>query len=190
MPMTEIDETELHNLRGLQQVLAQIEKHPEARALAQKAVSIAAPDRAGPEVKIRSEFDERFSKVEGMITSFVDEQKKTAAERETAAQRAALEARWMEGRATIRKSGYTGEGLEAVEKLMEERGIADHEAGVALFERQNPPPAPLISGGNRWDWAAPDTKNTPDLKPLYDGNEDAFLGPAIANAIKEVREGR
>jgi hypothetical protein len=85
--------------------------------------------------------------------------------------------------------GYATEGVEAIEKLMEERSIADHEAAEALFAKMNPPPPPLMTGGNRWDWTAPEIKNDVDLKPLFEGNDDAFLGPAIQAALKEARGG-
>jgi len=187
MPTVEIDENELANLRQIQTVLGQVEKHPEARALAQKAVALAAPDRAGPEVRIRDEVDKQL----GEFRSGFDELKNMLVEdkksREAAEAQQKLQARWSEGRAKVRAQGYTDEGLGELEKLMEERGIADHEAAAALYERMNPPPEPLISGGARWDWASPEVKNAPDLKPLFEGREDEFLGPAIANALKEAR---
>jgi hypothetical protein len=191
MPMTEIDETELANLRGIQSVLAQVEKHPEARALAQKAVALAAPDRAGPEVKIRGEFDERFAKLDERLTTFFDEQKSTQEANQTAAQRQRLEQEWMTGRAKARAAGYnTEEGLTALEKFMEERGVADHEIAIPAFERLHPPPEPLMTGGNHWNFFGPQDQEQPDLKPLYEGNDEAFLGPAISRAIMEVRNNR
>jgi hypothetical protein len=191
MALVEVDETELSNLRGIQQVLAQVEKHPEARAMAQKAVALAAPERAGPEVKIRGELDEFRNEIKGVLTTFVDEQKAAREENETATARRALETRWMEGRQKARAAGYNNEeGLNALEKFMEEKGVADHEVAIPAFERLHPPPEPLMTGGNRWDFFAPAAQQAPDLKPLFDGNEDAFLGPAIQNAIMEVRNNR
>jgi len=190
MPTVDMDENEYaawQNSKHIMPVLAQIEAHPEAKELAQKAVLLAAPNRAGPEAKIRQEVDQRFNE----FRSGFDELKGVILEgekkREAAETQAKLLEDWNKGKAKLRGQGYTEEGLEEVHKLMEERGIADHEAAAALYERMNPPPEPLITGGTRWDWAAPETKNAPDLKPLFEGRDDEFLGPAIANALKEAR---
>ena len=187
MANVEIDETELANLRGIQQVLGKVENHPEARALAQKAIALAAPERAGPEVKIRSEFDERFAKLTETVTGFIEDTKKEREENQSAAARRALEQKWMDGRSKARAAGYTtDEGLNALEKFMEDRGVADHEVAMAAFEKINPPAQPLITGGNRWDFFAP-AEQAPDLKPLFEGREDDFLGPQIQRALAEVR---
>jgi hypothetical protein len=191
MPPVEIDETELANFRNIQQVLAQIERNPQARALAQQAVSIAAPERAGPEIKLRADFGQAIGEIKEMISGFAENQKKEKEEADAAKSREALERRWVSGRTKARDAGYnTKEGLDALESFMEEKGIADHEVAIPAFERLHPPPEPVMTGGNGWNFFAPETKEAPDLKPLFDGNEDAFLGPAIANAINEVRNQR
>lgn len=187
MATIEIDENELANWRNLQPVLAAIEKHPEARALAQKAAALAAPERASPEVKLREEFTGSISEIKDMLAKDREEREKEKAERDAASKTAEMQQQWTAGRAKLRSQGFNQEGIDAIEKLMEERGVADHEVAAAYFERLNPPPEPLMTGGNRWDWSAPEVKNAPDLKPLFEGREDEFLGPAIANAIKEVR---
>jgi hypothetical protein len=64
MPTVDMDENQYTAWQASQQwmpVLQQIEKHPEARALAQKAVALAAPDRAGPESKIRDEVNSHYT---------------------------------------------------------------------------------------------------------------------------------
>jgi hypothetical protein len=47
------------------------------------------------------------------------------------------------GRAALQKGGYTDEGIAAVEKLMEEYGIPDHEAAASLHEKLQPPAEPV-----------------------------------------------
>ena len=185
MPV-EIDETELANYKSVASVLALIEKHPEARALAQKAVALAAPERAGPEIKIRGELDERFGKLESVVTSFIDEQKKDREERAAADAKSRLEREWMDGRRKLRDAGWQTDSIDQLEKFMEERGVADHEVAASHFEKLHPPPEPVMTGSNKFNWFDQPAEQT-DLKPLLEGREDEFLGPAIANALKEVR---
>ena len=112
-----------------------------------------------------------------------------ATERKTQESTRALEQRWLSGRSKARESGYTDEGLEKLEKWMEERGVADHSIAMPAFERENPPPEPIMTGGQRWNFFD-EPKDDLSMKPLFEGNDDGFLGPAIATALRDVRNNR
>ena len=69
-------------------------------------------------------------------------------------------------KATLRRDGYTDEGMKAIEKMMEDKGLLDVMDAVAIFERTNPPPAsmpaPMITCSSRFrrprseaSWLAP-----------------------------------
>lgn len=185
MPAVEIDEAELTRLKGIEQVAAKVSAHPEGRKLLEEAVAKAMPERAAPEVRLRSEFGEFQKAIIDRLDADKAERQKETDERKAAEAKAELERRWFTGKDTLRKRGYTDEGIATVEKLMEDRGIADHEAAAALAEQLNPPPAPAMSGGTSWNFF--DQKDEVSLKPLFEGSDDAFLGPAIGSALKEVR---
>ena len=51
---------------------------------------------------------------------------------------------WERQRRTLRDGGWREEGITAVEKLAQERGIPDLEVAAAFFEKQNPPAQPVI----------------------------------------------
>jgi hypothetical protein len=187
MPNVEIDENELAALRRYASVADKMQKHPEARKLVQQAALLADPDSVGPEPRIRQEFEERFSAFKEEVTKEREAREAKDREREERDATQRLEQRWLSGRAKAREAGYTDEGLTQLEAWMEKRGVADHDIAMPAFERENPPAEPIMTGGQHWNFANAEDRAAPDLKPLFEGNEDAFLGPAIARAIKEAR---
>ncbi len=91
-----------------------------------------------------------------------------------------------QGRAVAREAGYTDEGLRELEQFMQDNGVFDHTIAMPAFERANPPPEPIMTGSQRWNFTE-NPQSQPDLKALFDGNEEAFLGVAIPAAIRHVR---
>jgi len=69
---------------------------------------------------------------------------------------------------------------------MQDNGVFDHAIAMPAFERANPPPEPVMTGSQRWNFTE-NPQSQPDLKALFDGNEEAFLGVAIPAAIRDVR---
>lgn len=186
MANVEIDESELANLRRVAQAAEVVSKHPKARAMMQEAVALAAPDMVGPETRLRSEFSEGLASLKDELRADREAREKHESDREEKESLSRLEGRWAKGRALARESGYDGEGLDALENWMQKEGVADHRIAIPAFERENPPPEPLMTGGTRWNFFD-QPKDDISLKPLFEGNDDAFLGPAIAAALKEAR---
>lgn len=191
MAKIEIEESELSNLKRVNDVAALIGKNPKARALLQEAVAIAAPDEAGSEHAIRREFSEQFAGVSKKIDDFIEAQNKEREDRKADEARRELEGRWAKGKGKLREAGYTDEGIAAVEKLMEERGIPDHEAAASLHEKLQPPPEPVVTGGSRWNWfdRNAEAENDVAYKALMSGDDDGWLARSIPQALKEVRGG-
>lgn len=192
MAKVEIDETELANLKRVNDVAALIGKHPKARAMLQEAVALAAPDEVGPEHRIRVENDQRISGMEKKFDEFLEEQKKEREERSAVEARRDLERRWMEGRRVAREEhSYTDEGLKSLEEFMEREGIPDHKNAIPAFERANPPPEPVVTGGRGWNFfdRAAEAEQDAAMKSLLSGNDEDFLARAVPAALKEVRGG-
>lgn len=190
MAKIEIDENEYAELRQVRDLAALMSNNPKARPLLQQAIAEVAPERVGPEVHIRNEVNERLSGIEKSISDFFDGQKKREEETSAKARERELEAQWNQGRAELREAGYNDEGVEQVEKLMQQRGIADHKAAMALFERENPPPEPVVTGGSKWNFFDPPSENDTGLKLLMNGDTDGFLAQAIPAALNDARRGR
>ena len=139
MPMVEIDENELNGLRRVRETIAKISSTPDGKLLLQRAHKRVDPNAITPELdeeearsKTQSDWQKKFEELEAKVQS--DREK-----RDSDAQLAAANARWEGGRRTLREAGYTAEGIEMVEKLMQEKGIGDHEIAAAWIEKQNPP---------------------------------------------------
>lgn len=186
MPI-EIDETELANLRRVAGIADIISKHPKARAMMQEAVKLAAPDQVGPETILRSEFSEGLAAIREELKADREAREKAAKDRDEAESLAKLQTRWAGGQAKARNAGYTAEGIEQLEKFMEERGIADHELAMLAYEKANPPPEPVVTGNQAWNFLGNTAEPPADIKALLDGNEEGFLATAIPQAIASVR---
>lgn len=114
---------------------------------------------------------------------------------EEAAAQARLRAEWDKGRQLARDDGFLPEGIAKIEELMEKRGIADWEAGIALYHKLNPPPEPVAASAASWDLFGPETQESPDFKGLIEdisngGDGTNFLNKATEIALKEVRAAR
>ncbi len=188
MSKIEIDETELANLKRVNDVAALIGKNPKARALLQEAVALAAPDEAGPEHRIREEVSARVGGIEKKIDEFLDAQKTDREEQKAAEATRELERRWSDGRRQARDAGYTDEGLKSLEDFMEQNGVADHKLAIPAFERLNPPPEPVVTGGRGWNFLdrAAEAETDASMKALLQGDDEGFLARAVPAALKEA----
>lgn len=187
MAKIEIDENEYAELKRVAGVAELIGKNPEARVKLQEAVGIAAPDQAGPEIRIRKEVTERLSGIEKKFDEFMSAQAKDREDREADAAKRDLERRWLDGRGVARNAGYTDDGLEKLEAYMEKEGIASHKIAMAAFERENPPPEPIATGNSRWNFFDQRDQGNLGLDKLMAGDDEAFLAEMIPAALKDVR---
>ena len=182
----EIDENEYAEYQRLREVASLIQKNPEATRRLQEAVAIAAPDRIGPEIRIRNEMNERLSGIEKLLADDRAERAKEREERQAEESKRELESRWLKGRTALRSAGYNDDGIAKIEELMEQRGVADHEVAAAYFERENPPPDPVVTGGSRWNFFDM-PKDDVSLDALMKGDDEAFLRQAVPAVLKDMR---
>ena len=191
MAKVEIDQNEYAELQRVASVAKTIGAHPKAREMLQQAVALAAPDQAGPEIRIRQEVTERIGGLEKTIGDFITSQTTEREERKADEARKSLENRWAESRGKARSSGYTEEGLTELESFMEKNGVADHELAIPAFERLHPPPEPVVSGGSRWNFFDQAGEGVAGgmLKQLMDshGDDENALGGLVGVALKDVR---
>lgn len=187
MAKVEIDETEL---RTYQQVFTAVRQGLENPKTRQKLLEVQAeltPGAVHPEISTRGALDEFKSEILGELGKFREDFTKEKAEREEREARERLSTKWTTSQAAARKQGYLGEGLEKLEAYMEQHGIADHEIAIPAFERANPPPTPVATGGQRFDFFGAKETRPPDLQALLAGDDDAFLATAIPAALAEAR---
>ena len=112
------------------------------------------------------------------------------AEREKNEKLASLNSKMESGRRALRDAGWTKEGIEGVEKLMEDKGILDHEIAAAFIEKQNPPQevmSPRAFGG--FNFVEQPKDEDAFLKALLDskGDDDNAVLRAAVDAVGDLR---
>lgn len=187
--MPELDENQYAEWQRHQQVLALIDKNPEAKKLIQKAVLIGAPEMAGTEPRIRDENEQFKGEITSKLDAFLDEQRKDREDRKADEAKRAMESDWLSGRRKLREQGYDDVGVEKIEEFMEKRGVADHEIAMAAYERENPPPPPIATGGSRWNFFDQRDAGNLGLDALLKGDDEGFLAQALPIALREGRGG-
>jgi hypothetical protein len=190
MAKVEIDETELATYRQVFTAVRQGLANPKTRAKLLEVQAELTPEATSPEITLRSSLDAFKTEILGEFSKFREETVKEKTDREERDSRDRLNARWAESQNAARGEGYKGDALDALEKFMEEKGVADHRVAIPAFERLHPPAQPVTTGGQRWDFFGAKETRPPDLKALLEGDEDAFLAQAIPEALASVRNQR
>lgn len=191
MANIEVDEVEY---KSMQQVVGAVQKmlaNPAARKKVLEAQKDINPNAVIPELDATRPFQEAISRVEKGLEDIKKSQEEARAEAEKKEKLAALTHAWEEGRVKARSAGYTKEGLESLEKFMEEKGIADFDVAMAAFEKLNPPAEQVAPAGNRFDVFGQMREGNDTLKALLDSRgEDAHaIGKLIHQTLSEVRTG-
>jgi hypothetical protein len=187
----EIDELQYKQLTQHQKFLADALSNPKARALLLKAQKELNPNTPIPEIDAKDAVLEEVNGVRSALEEIKKQMAEAEAKRAEAETTAKLAAQWSEGRRKASKSGYDGEALETLEKFMEEKGIADHEIAIAAFERFHPERAkPVASDANHFDFFNRTKADEDKLhKQLWDGDIEGFTDSAVADTLKQMREG-
>lgn len=164
--------------------------NPKAKKLLLQAEKTIYPDKKIPEI---DEPDPRDLEIEALKKRQDEWEKKTAAEkdeREKAEKLAAFKKNIDDGLAKLRASGVTDEGITAVQKLMDERGIADPEIAFAYLEKMNPPAAPSDPvGSGSWNLFEPSAKDDDYVTKLIksQGEDEFALRKQVNDTLKEIR---
>ena len=190
MPAVEIDEVELLRLRRQDQTVHALMANPKAKRKVLEAYKEHDPNAKIPEL----EMEEAARKpVEDLSKTVADLQKQLAddkAEREKQAKLDQINGSVEAGFAKLRRGGWQDEGIEAVRKLMDEKGILDPEIAAAYYEKQHPPQAPATpSGVGGWNFVDNVQDTEKDLKSLLEskGNNEALADKMAREALQEVR---
>lgn len=190
MPMIEVDEEQFKTLQRVRETIAKINGNPEGKKFLQRAHKLVDPNALTPDLdedekktKIESDWQKKFEELQSSIQA--DKEK-----REQDANLAALNSKFEAGRAKLREQRYTQEGIEAVEKFMQERGIADHEVAAAYLEKQNPPQEVMNprAFGN-FNFIEQPKDEDKFLKSLLEskGEDDNAVLKAAVEAVGEMR---
>ena len=184
MPTVEVDELQLQQSNKLRQTVEGWLKHPKAKRKILEAQKLVDP----------------IEEVKASTAKEIADLKKQIADADAARERdgriAQLQMLKDNGIKKLREGRYTDEGIKAVEKIMEEKGILDPLDAAAIFERDHPPQAPVQqSGSGAWNFGElPSSTDDADEKyvdQLLKGGKndisDGVLSQRISQTINEVR---
>ena len=198
MPMVEVDELQLQQSNRLKQTMETWLRNPKAKRKILEAQKLVDPKADIPELDEVDPVEE----IRASTAKEIADLKKELADKDAARERdgriAQLQTLKDSGIKKLREGRYTEEGIKAVEKIMEEKGILDPLDAAAIFERDHPPQAPVQqTGSGSWNFGElPSSTDDADekyvdqlLKGGKNGISDGALSQRIQQTIAETRSG-
>ena len=189
--MPELTEEEVRRLTTLNHAVNTLWANPEARKLIQQAQKVVDPKAKTPDLDAEAQLLAPVKSLEKKFDEFIE---KTAAEKAEDARNKRihdLEAKQDAGFSKLRKQKYTDDGIAAIKKLMDEKGILDPLDAAAIFEKAHPPQTPVTPGGTggSWNFAEIPADGEAFVKKLLEtkGNNDLVAEKEAWNTINEVR---
>ena len=181
MAKVEIEEADLLNYQHISGVVDKVMKtSPQTRSqflqLAKKAdpnLSIPEVDAAAPVIGAV-----QHKRMDDWIAAQAAKERADAEK----AQIAALQNRWSDDEARLRRAGWMASGIESVKKFAEANGIADLTIAADAFEKRNPQPEPATSrtGWNLFQGA--------EIEDTYIKDQMAAMGDSESRLDKEIRD--
>lgn len=190
MATREVDEAQFLEAQGVIAAVNEILAHKDARQMMLKARKLANPKVVIPEIDAAAPINNEVAELRKIIE---DDRRARAQEREEAAiaaKTAEFQNEWDKQKRRLRDAGWRSEGIEAVEKHAQERGIGDLEVAAAHWEKLNPPQEPAMpNGGASWgffDQPADDDKFVEKLLSGR-GEDESALSAEIASTLRDFR---
>ncbi len=148
MPSIEVDEDEWNRMTGVARLAAQIHANPEGRKLLEQAHRTINPKAAAPTIEQEARIAEPIAAVQKQVADLAKLVTDKFEQDASSAKLDALKRQQDEGFARLRDMGYRAEGIEAVQKIMSDKGILDPEIAAAYFEKVSPPQTPITPTGS------------------------------------------
>lgn len=192
----EIDELEHNRLVALHGVASKIVANPAAKKLLEQAHKLADPNAPTPTLDQEAAQMAPVKELEKSLNDRIAKFEKEQDDKKREDTLAAIAQRQTAGLAQLRRQGYTDEGVAAVQKLMEDKGLLDVDDAVAIFERANPPQMPSTPQGGMtgtaWGFADVNADSDKSIQELIasKGNNEAVTDRMAAQALQDFRSRR
>ncbi len=190
MAAVEIDEVELLRLRKQDQTVHALMQNPKSKKKIFEAYKEHDPNVRIPELDaeeaVKAPVNKLTEQVEALQKQIADDK----AEREKNEKLSTLSGNVERGKAKLRQSGWTDEGIAEVEKVMTERGILDVEVAAAFYEKQHPPQAPATPRGQgSWGFVEGVADDEKDLKTMLEskGQNEMLADQMARKVLNEFR---
>lgn len=188
MALIEVEESELAESKSLANTLRALMGNPGARRKVLEAQKIVRPDAVIPELDAAKPILDEVSALRTEMQKWQKDQEEKQAKATEAERMTSLKSKWQAGQSLAKEQGYTAEGLTALEKFMEERGIADHEVAIPYFEKINPPAKPEIPSNKGFSIFNPTASEKEDgMQMLLQGQDDRYISTVVPNILSDIR---
>lgn len=176
--MAEISDAQLAQYQKAVALLEKIHSNPEDRPVLERLAKKANPNAVTTE-DIARPFIQGLEKQVNELQSWKSNLEKGQEE-------------WSknEQRLRLKKSGYTEDGLKAIEKIMDDRKIGDYEVAAAYWDKTNPPKPQAPNGISPMSWDFDQMDEDKEMNELLFKNEDRWLDRKSAQIMNEFRTGR
>jgi hypothetical protein len=192
MAKIEIDEDDYKRLSTLGTIANQIYQHPKGRLMLEEAQKLVQPNAPTPALDAVNAQQAPLEEVNKKLEALTDMMSKDKAERETQAKVDQVGRMQEESFAKLRtNSGYTDAGIDAVKKIMSEKGILNPIDAAILWERYEPQATIATpTGSNSVPLIEKLQTNTDEtFKQLFEsrGENPAALDKLIKGALDDFR---
>lgn len=145
-------------------LLDQLGNNPKTRTKALELIKELHPNLSVPEVDVPKHasavVDAKFKELNDKLEALSKERDEDKGKKNAKSIDDLIDT----GRKQLKKDGYTQEGIENIEKLMQDRGLTDYEAAASLFDRLNPPEESVTSSivsAKDWGGIVENTEDNP-----------------------------
>ncbi len=197
MAKIEVDEGDYNRMLALQGVASRIVADPKARRKLEEAHKLVDPNASTPFLDQERLANEPMTAMRTELTDQIAALKKERDDEKREQTLASIADKQAKAFARLKNEHrYTDEGVEAVRKLMETKGLLDVDDAVAIFERANPPAVPATPGGGMtgtsWGFADVNDKSDELIKQLIasKGENDYVTNQMTTAALQDFRAGK
>lgn len=190
MALIQIEEAELLQQKNVIDTLNKMLGNPEARRKVLEARKITDPNVSIPELDAALPLNNALTEIQKELKA---DRAARAAEKEADAQQRRIDefnAGLDRQRDTLRRAGWTDEGLSEVQKHAQERGIPDLEVAAAHYEKLHPPADPVQpNGSGSWGFFEEPAAEDTFMKSMLEshGGDERALNSEIQKALAETR---
>lgn len=190
MPSVEIDEVELLRLRKQDKTVHTMLGNEKAKRKIFEAYREVDPNVRVPELEAIEAAEKPLLEMRDQVAKLQKQIEDDAAERQKQAKLNSLTGSVEQGKTKLRQSGWTDEGIAAVEKVMEDKGILDVDVAAAYYEKQHPPAMPATPRGQgAWGFVDGVADDEKDLKAMVEskGGNEMLADKMARDVLNDIR---
>lgn len=189
MAKIEVEESEWQRAQNVVRTVTDIMKDPKRRQKQLELQKEAQPETPIPEVDAANTFNEALTSINKKFDEFKTELQADREKRAGDQAVAEFEAKQKSGRVMLQTRGFSSEGIEKIEKMMGDEGIADYDNAVVIWNHRYPPQEPIRSSPSNFlrEARSPDADELTKQLIASQGNDDFVLDQMIDAIRRESR---